>query len=44
MKKWRKNGVRGHSEIPESLENKGVVEKYEIRNRRTSQRRKVHPV
>lgn len=31
MKKWRKNGVRGHSEIPESLENKGVVEKYEIR-------------
>ena len=37
MKKWRKNGVRGHSEIPESLENKGVVEKYEIRYRGPAQ-------
>lgn len=44
MKKWRKNGVRGHSEIPESLENKGVVEKYEIRYRRSAQCGQEYPV
>ena len=44
MKKWRKNGVRGHSEIPESLENKGVVEKYEIRYRRFTKCGQEYPV
>lgn len=33
MKKWRKNGVRRHSKTLETVENKGVVERNEIRNR-----------
>lgn len=34
MKKWRKNGVRRHSKTLETVENKGVVERNEIRNRK----------
>ena len=35
-KKWRKNGVNGQTRIRKTLENKGDLEIYEIRNRGTS--------
>lgn len=36
MRKWRKNGVKAVLETPETLENKGDVDKNEIRYRWSS--------
>lgn len=41
--KWCRNGVKHLSETLKAPEIKGDVDKYEIRNRGASQRRKVYP-
>ncbi len=40
--KWRKNGVKAKTKTPESLENKGDVDKDEIRYRGPAERRQEH--